>query len=459
MTSTRSSEAKLSVTLEVEEAHPLLVVKKTLDWETIETGLAKHWRAAGKNVDGGPGRKFDLKYWARVMVLMLLMKLEYREMERELKYNALSRLFVQVEEPTEGYVRDHANIDRTYRALGVEGLEELNRLVVKKAMEWEYTEGKTLSSDTTIQEARIPYPNEPGILSQVGMKLQRLCARIVKKGGEKFKEVAEGVVQRARTLLHKVKEYRLFAKSEAEKDALLNQMLETSEEMMQKVVVVQVEVGKEKQNHVLKKAGEKLRKLQSFMSVLREQITSWMETGQVAVEKRLHPEIVEARAHTKNKPGKKVEFGFKWLINRLKGGYLFGQMFFGRPGESKMPENSIRSYQDLLETKQVPEIYIYDRGAWSQETIEGLQEMGVKKIGIQPKGQAAWLVEEADRDTVKSMRGQTEGSIGILKTGGYRFKKPRAYSTRTTQMAGHRAIASLNLNLLMNDLQNGQKAS
>lgn len=453
MTSTPASETTLSVTLEVEANHPLLVVKANLDWQVLEQGLAGHWRKSGKNVDGGRGRKFDLPFWTRAMVFMLMLKLEYREMEWELKYNAVARLFVQVENPTEGYVRDHANIDKTYRALGVEGLEELNRMVIQKAEELEFTNQKILSSDSSIQEVRIPYPNEPGILAQVGMKLKRLCTRLVKKGGEKFTEVVQAVVNKAESLLHKVKEYRLFAKGEDEKRALLGQMLELSQTMMEKTEIVQLELVKEKTNPVLEKIGENLQRLQNFMQILPDQIKSWMETGTVATEKLLHPGIVEARSHTKDKPGKKVEFGFKWLINRLTGGYVFGQMFFGRPSESKMPEKAVASYQEFLKTRQVPEMLVYDRGAWSKKNVEILQKKGIKKIGIQPKGQAAWLVEGADRDTVKSLRGQTEGSIGIVKTGGYRFNKPRTYSTSTTKMAGYRAFASLNLNLLMNDLK------
>jgi hypothetical protein len=356
-------------------------------------------------------------------------------------------------------VRDHANIDKTYRALGVEGLEELNRLVLKKAEELEFTDREILSSDTTIQEVRIPYPNEPGILRQVGLKVKRLCMRVLKHGGEKFKEVVQRVVQEVETLLHKVKEHRLFAKTTEEKQGLLKEMLEVSGRMMTQVVGMQIEVCKETTNKVVKKVGEKLRELQGFMNVLQEQIESWMDTGRVEIEKLLHPEMIEARSHTKDKPGKKVEFGFKWEISRLKGGYVFGQMFLGRPGESQMPEKALIGYQEFLQTEEVPEMFIYDRGGWSKENVQMLQKKGVKKIGIQPKGQAGWLVEGADRDTVKSIRGETEGTIGTLKTGGHRFNKPRAYSTRTTQMAGCRAFASQNLNLLMNDLKDGQKAS
>ncbi len=459
MASSSTTGAKLSVTLEVPENHPVLEAYRTLDWESVETCLAGHWRVAGKNVDRGPGRPFDLKYWARVMVLMLLLKLNLRQVEWELKYNAVARLFVRVQEPSDGLVRDHANIDRTYRALGVDGLEELNRLVIGKAQELEFTDGKTLSSDTTTQEVRIPHPNEPGILRQLAQKVGRLCKKVVKKGGEKFKEVAERVAERAKDVLRTVKEYRLFAKGKEEKEELLEEMLEESDEMMRQIVGVQATLAGPQQSGVLQRLGRKLSQLQSFASTLFGQIRIWMETGKVAKGKLLHPELVEARSQPKKKPGKKVEFGFKWLVGRLRGGYLFGEMFFGSPGESQMPLLAIESYQKVLDTQEVPELFVYDRGGWSEDNVSKLRQLEVPKIGIQPKGQAAWCVEESDQDMVATQRALAEASIGTIKTGGYGFNKPRTYSTSTTEMAGHRAIASRNLNQLMKDIQNQAKTN
>ncbi len=452
------SEVQLSVTLSVPENHPILQVHRALDWENIETHLAEHWRVAGKNVDRGPGRPFDLKFWTRVMVLMLLLKLDLRQVEWELKYNAVARLFITVQEPTDGLVRDHSNIDRTYRALGVDGLEELNRLLIGKAQELDFTDGKTLSSDTTTQEARIPYPNEPGILRQLAQKVGRLCKRAVKKGGETFKEVLERVTERVQEVLRRVKEYRLFAKGKEEKAELLEGMLQESDEMMRQAVGLQAALVGGQQNSALKRIGSKLSQLQGFASTLFEQVRHWVQTGKVATGKLLHPEIIEARSQKKQKPGKRVEFGFKWLIGRLSGGYLFGKMFLGSPAESKMPQQAIDGYQKLLSTKEVPELFVFDRGGWSEENIKALEKLGVEKIGIQPKGQADWCVEESDRGTVATLRGQTEASIGTLKTGGYGFNKPRAYSTLTIEMAGHRALASRNLNQLLKDLQSKDNA-
>ena len=48
------------VSLFVPDAQPLLRLKRALDWEAIKAGMVTHWRAAGKNVDGGRGLRWPV---------------------------------------------------------------------------------------------------------------------------------------------------------------------------------------------------------------------------------------------------------------------------------------------------------------------------------------------------------------------------------------------------------------
>ena len=99
-----------------------------------------------------------------------------------------------------------------------------------------------------------------------------------------------------------------------------------------------------------------------------------------------------------------------------------------------------------------PQLVIYDRGGDATATRKALAHEGVKQIGIQPKGQRAWHVAEAVRQTVRSERGKTEGIIGTLKTDKDGFNKPAERLWQTLEMAGPRSILSFNLNKLMRDL-------
>ena len=109
-------------------------------------------------------------------------------------------------------------------------------------------------------------------------------------------------------------------------------------------------------------------------------------------------------------------------------------------------------YRAIFGPHATPELVIYDRGGDATATRKALAHEGVKQIGIQPKGQRAWQVAEAVRQTVRSERGKTEGIIGTLKTDKYGFNKPTEHLWQTLEMAGPRSILSFNLNQLMRDL-------
>ena len=452
--SANSSASFIAVTIEVPTNHRLLLLKQTLDWEALENITAKHWRAAGKNVDGKRGRPFDVSFYSRVVVLMLLLKLHSRQLERELKENAAARLFVEVQQPTQNLVRDHSNLERTMLCLGAKGMEELNALIVQKAVELDFADPRVLSSDTTAQELPIGYPNEPGILRQVAQRVSRIAERLKKAGVR----ISEALLEPVQEIFRKVKESHLFAKSKEEKQQILEQILEQASPMQTQAAEL-AEQLEDRPEGLLQRAAEKLRGLCSFLHTLIPQVQSWMQSGKVAKNKLLHPGLQEARALVRNKAGKKCEFGFKWLLAKLGGGYLFGEMFTKAPAESRMPVLALGLYQKLLGKDRVPDLEVYDRGGWARKTIQLLRSLGVREIGIQPKGGASWLVEGAVRDTVKSERGRTEGVIGTLKGNFYGFNKPKQRSTQSVELAGHSSLVSFNLNHLLRDLQNSMKNS
>src|SRR5216683_4891751 len=182
------------------------------------------------------------------------------------------------------------------------------------------------------------------------------------------------------------------------------------------------------------------------------QIVPWITTGVVAKGKIVHAGVLQARAIVRNKVGKKVEFGLPYLLSRLGGGYVFGTLIRGVVDESKMPLQALAGYRAIFGAQATPALVVYDRGGYATATIRALDNEGVKEIGIQPKGQGAWHVAEAVRETVRSERGKTEGIIGTLKTDKYGFNRPTERLWHTLEMAGPRSILSFNLNKLMRDL-------
>jgi hypothetical protein len=436
-----------SVTIPVSINHPLLKLKSELSWDDITEIMVKHWRKAGKNVDGGPGQPWDTELYVPVVVLIIVKNLPYRQMEAYLSENAPARIFISKDTEPKAHVRDHSNIARGYAALGSEGIEEVNKLVLNFAVKHGFGDSCILSGDTTAVELPIGYPNEPGILKGLAQRCMRAAENLKEKGIE----TANCVIETAAKVIRSAKEYHLFAKDTEEKQTILKRMVKETKSLLKKTSEI-VEIIKEIPGKVIKNAKEKLEVMKEVGEQLIPQITYWMKTGIVAKGKIIHAGITEAKAIVRNKVGKKVEFGLKYLINRIGGGYIFGSLVLGSVGETKMPGLSLSGYQQIFGEESVPELFVFDRGGHSKANIKKLKKAKVKKVGIQPKGNAPWEVSEEDREIVKSERGMMEGVIGTLKTKKYGFNKPKERSLETLRSAGQRSILSFNLNKLMRDL-------
>jgi hypothetical protein len=446
-----ATEKGETVSIYVDHNHPLLQLKRALPWEALCEVMTRHGRRAGKNTDGRPGLAWDVTLYVPLVVLMLVKNLKARDMEASLAENVVARVFIGRQDNVSPQIWDHANIARAYAALGKEGVEEVNGLMLHVATEFGFADPSILSSDTTAQELPIGYPNEPGILRGVAQRCGRALAKLKERG-----VVGVGrALEQVQTILRSVKEHHLFAKGKPEKRRVLTRLLT---EVGQLVVDTRpmVEQLRQSRDRVTQSARATLGAMHEVAKRLIPQIVQWITTGVVAKGKIVHAGLLQARAIVRNKAGKKVEFGLPYLLSRLGGGYIFGTVIRGGVDESKMPLQALAGYRAIFGAHATPTLMVYDRGGYATATLRALAHEGVKEIGIQPKGHGAWHVAEAVRETVRSERGKTEGIIGTLKTDKYGFNKPKERLWQTLEMAGPRSILSFNLNKLMRDL--GQAA-
>jgi hypothetical protein len=435
------------VSIAVNPTHPLLQLKRALPWEALGEVMTRHWRRAGKNTEGGPGLPWNVALYVPLVVLMVVKHLNSREMEAYLAENVVARVFIGRQDDPTPQIRDHSNIARAYTALGQDGVDEVNALILHVAKDAGFADVGLLSSDTTAQELPIGYPNEPGILRGLAQRCGRALGQL-KKSGVYGVDAALAQVQ---TILRSVKEHHLFAKSKTETRQVLTRLLTEVGQLMVQTRLLSKRLG-ERHERVTHNALTTLTTMHEVARRLVPQIVQWITTGVVAQGKILHAGLPQARALVRNKAGKKVEFGLPYLLSRLGGGYVFGTLLRGTVDESKMPLQALAGYRAIFGPHATPKLVIDDRGGDATATRKALAHEGVKQIGLQPKGQRAWHVAEAVRQTVRSERGKTEGIIGTLKTDKYGFNKPKERLWQTLEMAGPRSILSFNLNKLMRDL-------
>jgi hypothetical protein len=318
---------------------------------------------------------------------------------------------------------------------------------VTEAVRLGFGKPQLLSSDTTVQEPQIGYPHEAGILRGIAQRIYRAAVKLKNRGCHH----AQAAIEKAKEVFSRVKDYHLFAKTKHAKDQALKKILRHSKQLVSssREVIKQVGGASTTAAHA---AVAKLQQMGEVSGVLIPQIEQWMKTGKVARHKILHPGITQARSIVKKSAGKKVAFGLKWLINRISGGYIFGKVVDARADERQMPLAALQNYREVFGEQASPEMAVYDRGGSCAQTVEKLQKAGVKKVGIQPAGKAPWSVAEADQQEVGSQRGQTEGSIGTLKSSKYEFRGGRQRSNESLRAAGQRAMVCMNLVNLMRDI-------
>lgn len=226
------------VSIFVSDDHPLLRLKRALDWHKITAVMIRHWRAAGKNLDGGRGLPWPVDLYVPLLVLMWVESLHSRQMEKYISESVVARRFLDLSHQQLMHVRDHASIARAEAALGAAGKVEVNELVLTTAQQIGFTNGEILSADTTVQEPAIGYPHEPGILKGLAARivrgLQKLKARGVK--------LASDGIEKANEISFIVKQHHLFAKTKEEKKKLLDELVKESEKLIgiTKQVIMQV---------------------------------------------------------------------------------------------------------------------------------------------------------------------------------------------------------------------------
>jgi hypothetical protein len=435
------------VQIEVSPTHPLLVLKRALPWEAITEAMTRHWRAHGKNVDGGPGLPWDVSLYMPLVVLMLIKHFDSRQMEAYLAENVVARVFIGRRRDVQAQIRDHSNIARAYAALGKAGIDEVTHLVIQEAHRFGLVDEGVISADTTAQELAIGYPNEPGILRGLAQRCGRALMRLKTRGIQGL----DAALEQTETISCSVKEHHLFTKGKTEKREVLTRILtEVGRLISQSRVIATAVQGRS--DRVIQSARARLVAMHEVIKPLMGQIVHWLTTGKVAANKIVHVGIPQARAIVRNKAGKKTEFGLAYLISRLGGGYVFGERIAANADERQMPLKALAGYRAIFGQEATPELVVYDRGGDSTPTRRQLALAGVKEVGIQPKGKRPWSVAEAVREQIRSERGQTEGVIGTLKSNRYQFNKPKERLWQTLEMAGPRSILSFNLNKFMRDL-------
>jgi hypothetical protein len=293
-----------TVSIEVSSTHPLLQLQRALPWVALFEVMSRHWREAGKNVEGRPGLPWEVSLYVPLVVLMLIKHFDSRRMEAYLAENVVARVCIDHQAEATRQMRDHSTLARASAALGHAGLEEVNQLVVQEAHRFGFVDAGVLSSDTTAQELPIGYPNEPGILRGLAQR----CGRAVRQLKQRGVWGLDTALAQVQTVLRSGKEPHLFTQGKAAKREVLTRILREVGQWMVETRPVLARWA-QSPDRVIPNATATLASMHDVIKLLIGQLVPWVTTGGVAKDKIMHVGIPQARAIVRNQAGKNVEFG------------------------------------------------------------------------------------------------------------------------------------------------------
>lgn len=432
-------------TIALDENHRLVLMTHEIDWTELQEVVQAIRMSKLKSEAGRPPH---LRALIGAVVFRATRKMTYRDTEEQIRHYAPARYLCGLTE-TE-WTPDANTIQDFEELLGEDGTRKLNEYVVKWAVEEKLADPTVVAADTTAQEAAIPHPNEMGLMAAF---LTAVVAAS-KKVGPALKGLAEKVATVFATAKRKLREYRLFAKqkTKAAKDKMVAQMttvIEKANRMLGGALEVVSAETSSRLRRYRKVAWSKLNHLHRTMQRLTPQIRHWLRTRKVATNKILNLQIPELYAIVRNKVGKAVEFGLSWGIARLRGGFLLATVAKYKT-ELHDQRFVVRAVKDhIVRFGKAPLAYAYDRGGWNEANVTALKRLGVKHVGLAPRGRANWHVSGRVKERLIAERTQVEGGIGTIKAGKYGFNKPAARSQATMGACGQRAVLGFNLNKLM----------
>jgi hypothetical protein len=420
-----------SATIQVRKNHELVRLSDALPWQKMINIAIDRREVVKKSLSGSQPRYRQL---LGAVALMSVKGVDFRDAEDLIRNYVPARYLCDLLESSMDV--DHVSIFEFSQMIGPEGMESLNELILVQATELGLCDPAHLMADTTAQEARIPYPNEAGLMN----RFMTLVSSTTSKLRGKF----DGVKTEIRDAVAKVKgllrNAHLFAKGREQKKKIEKKMYHTVKSIQTNIRDL-IASGA----NVKSKAGQKLQEINGVMEKLLPQIKYFLDTSFVAAGKLIHLQIPELYSIVRGKAGKNVEFGLKWGISRMRGGFLHGFLIGGGEHRSdpRFCLESIREHIAIF--GKAPRVFGFDRGGDSATNVKRAKKLGVKQVGIAPKGKKDWSVSERMQDRIRRERAQVEGSIGTIKTRRYGFNRPNARSKAAMARCGHKAIFGFNM--------------
>ena len=161
--------------LVVPQNHEMVILSKALDWDLVQA-IAEANRS--EKIQSTRGQQPHYRALNGAVVFRALKGCDYRTAEDMIRNYLPARYLCDLQNSQ--WTPDHNTIWDYEQMLGEKGLQELTDYALRTAVENGFADPRGLCSDTTAQEANIPYPNEVGHMNAFMKSVRDNLATLMK---------------------------------------------------------------------------------------------------------------------------------------------------------------------------------------------------------------------------------------------------------------------------------------
>jgi hypothetical protein len=431
-----------AISIKISPDHSMIKMARALDWAFLMTLVAQR-RQDVKSHLGGP--QPHVRELLGALLVRTMKSCTLREAVDLIAHYGPARILCDLQDSD--WTPNFRTLSDFEIMLGADVLQKINAYILDVARQLGFADIKGLCADTTAQEAQIPYPNEVGLMGSFAKSIEAGIDVLGKTVGKAKSAITESIEEVKKL----VRKYRLFAKTKELKTSVSRSIFNATKRLLKLVRKIPAMSDGGRTLKTLKKAKKstvhRFVQLCDTTNDLLPQIDYFIKKGKVAPNKIISLFLDGVRSIVRGKAGKKSEFGLKWGVNQIRGGYVSLFLMSKSVGEADYAVAAVERHIAMF--GEAPKEFGYDRGGWSEKHLKKIAQLGVKKVAVAPKGKAKWLVSNRCKDRMVNERAQVEGKIGTLKAIG--FNKPHAKTTAGMIRSAHRAEIGFNIGKLMRD--------
>lgn len=328
------------------------------------------------------GRPLRLRLHLGAYILQQIFNKTDRQTEYDIKDNAVYQLFFGRFIVKKWHFPDHTKIEEFRSRLSPETQQRLANTIARLAVKLGFADSAHIDIDSTIQEANITYPNDSSLLCKLGNIAKRVAGYLNEKLFEFKIKPMEVNLKGIKTMARRY----FFLKKNAtqeEKNDRLNMLLDYVHKEARLVINNSRCMGE----NFIKKMPWNIRNI--FCQLVEKadkylkDVKHFLQTHQMIPDKILSFHLNEVCCFTKNKAGKKYQFGRIFQLGRIKGNFLYaGKCDTPNQSDKKSIHLMANTHQNIFDGASIESVST-DKGYYSAKNEKIMSQYGVTDIGIQ----------------------------------------------------------------------------